>query len=33
MSSDPKYAELMKKMEGVFKEGTMQDEFRIIFND
>ena len=33
MSADPKYAKLMKKMEGVFRDGSMQDEFRIIFND
>ena len=30
MSSDPKFVELTKKMKGVFKEGTMKDEFRAI---
>ena len=33
MSADPKFIELQKKMKGVFKEGTIQDEMRMVFND
>ena len=33
MSADPKFIELQKKMKDVFKEGTIQDEMRVIFND
>ena len=33
MSADPKFIDLQKKMKGVFKEGTIQDEMRVIFND
>ena len=33
MSADPKYIELQKKMKNVFKEGTIQDEMRVVFND
>ncbi len=33
MSADPKFIELTKKMNGVFKEGTMQDEFRMIIDE
>ena len=33
MSVDPKYNELQKKMKNVFKEGTIQDEMRVVFND
>ena len=31
MSADPKFIELQKKMKDVFKEGTIQDEMRMIF--
>ena len=27
------FIELQKKMKGVFKEGTIQDEMRVVFND
>ena len=33
MSADPEFIELQKKMNGVFKEGTIQDEMRMVFND
>ena len=33
MSADPKFIELQKKMKNVFKEGTIQDEMRVVFND
>ena len=33
MSADPKFIDLQKKMKGVFKEGTIQDEMRVVFND
>ena len=32
MSADPEFIELQKKM-NVFKEGTIQDEMRMVFND
>ena len=33
MSADPEFIELQKKMKGIFKEGTIQDEMRMVFND
>ena len=33
MSADSRFIELQKKMKGVFKEGTIQDEMRVVFND
>tara|TARA_B100000686_G_C16366968_1_gene750597 strand:- start:356 stop:658 length:303 start_codon:yes stop_codon:yes gene_type:complete len=32
ISADPKMIESMKKMQGVFVEGTIQDEMRVVFN-
>ena len=32
ISADPRMINSMKKMKGVFVEGTMQDEMRIVFN-
>ena len=31
-SADPRYIASLKKMEGVFVDGTMQDEMRFAFN-
>ena len=31
-SADPRYIDSLKKMEGVFVDGTMQDEMRYCFN-
>ena len=33
MTADPEFIELQKKMKDVFKEGTIQDEMRMVFND
>ena len=32
ISADPRMIESMKKMEGVFVEGSIQDEMRVVFN-
>ncbi|SVB27433.1 uncharacterized protein METZ01_LOCUS180287 [marine metagenome] len=32
ISADQRMVESMKKMEGVFVEGTIQDEMRVVFN-
>ena len=32
ISADPRMIKSMKKMEGVFIEGTIQDEMRVVFN-
>tara|TARA_Y100000590_G_C15676316_1_gene998175 strand:- start:265 stop:537 length:273 start_codon:yes stop_codon:yes gene_type:complete len=31
-SADPRYIASLKKMEGVFVDGTMKDEMRFVFN-
>ena len=31
-SADPRYIASLKKMEGVFVDGTMRDEMRFVFN-
>ena len=31
-STDPRYIASLKKMEGVFVDGTMKDEMRFVFN-
>ena len=32
ISADPRMIDSMKKMQGVFVEGTIQDEMRVVFN-